>query len=171
MDERIWQDTALAAGETREFGAVSLSRGGPQAMALVSGRLDAALARLGQPCDILGLGAVPQGDRFVIQTGREAGVLVTPEAPDLTEGWHPEGFALTRADDRYGRLRLRGAGAAAVLHRLFALDRLSGSPSAALRFEGRTVLLTGEGDGFSLWVDPADLGHVTALIALAAKAT
>ena len=32
-------------------------------------------------------------------------------------------------------------------------------------------LLTGEGDGFSLWVDPADLGHVTALIALAAKAT
>ena len=156
MDERHWHDQGPPEGVLWQQGDCVLRFDPACHQILVSGRIDRALERLAPGCSVVGLVGTPTTDPYCIRIGRDAVLLVSPHPIDARCGWHPDGYALTQADDRYRRLSLRGARAVGVLRHVLDLDQIDGSSSAALRLDGRTVLLTRESGGFALWVDPAD---------------
>ena len=154
MDERLWSDGRPGPMPAQDDGFLRLEP--TSSLVLISGRVDLALHRLAPGCSVFGLAEVPATARFFIRTARDAGVLVSPEAVEASDGWQPEGYAVTQADDLYLRLTMCGPDATPVVRHLLDLDKLEGSRSAAIRMAGRTVLLTGERHGYTLWIDPAD---------------
>jgi hypothetical protein len=164
MDERTWTDRPLAEGASLDLCTTRVTREEVAFVSLVSGDLDAALSALCPAAPMLGLGEGTQAGDYAIRIARDHAALVTRAAPDLRPGWHDAGFALSRADDRFACLALRGAGAREVLARGLASPLPHASPSAALRFAGRTALLTGAEDGLRLWVERGDLTFVTSFL-------
>lgn len=161
MDERDWTDRPLPEGGTLDLPGCRIAREAVAHVSLVTGDLDAALAVLAPGAPMLGLAEGAAGADYAIRVARDHAVLVTAAPPGRPSGWQGEGFALSRADDRYARLSLTGPEAPHWLAHGLASPLPAASPSAAIRFAGRTVLLTGVPGGFALWADPADLTALT----------
>lgn len=164
MDERNWTDRPLGLGEALELEACRVERHAVPFLSLVSGDLDAALAAIAPGARLIGLGERPGDDTFGIRIARDHAALVTTGAPEIGDGWHDGGFALSRADDRFALLSLTGTGAATRLATGLASPLPERSPSAAIRFAGRTVMLTGCDGGFGLWVELGELTYVTGFL-------
>jgi hypothetical protein len=164
MDERIWTDRPLAPGEALERPDCRVAHVPSACQTLLTGDLDRAVAALAPGAPLLGLGGAAGDAPFAIRVARDHAILVTEIPPDIAAGWHGDGFAISRADGRFCCLSLSGPGAADVLAQGLSSPLPAGSPSAALRFAGRTALLTGREGGFGLWVERADLTFVSSFL-------
>lgn len=165
MDERIWTDRPVTPDNPISLPGCVIALESAPHLSLVSGNLEMALKHLCPEASLLGLGEIPNSKSFAIRTARDQAVLVTPEHLDRADGWQPEGLAFSHADDRYAALSVRGSSAEEVLCRGLHSDLPRGSCSCAVRFAQRTVLVTGLPNGFTLWVDQAELTYLSTFLA------
>ena len=165
MDERIWADRPITAKTQIGCGKCVIALENPPHLTLVSGRLDLAVHHLCPDAPLLGLGEQTESPDFAMRIARDHAVLVTHRPADRAPGWQPEGFSLSHADDRYAALSLRGDDATMVLCKGLQFALPVGSPSCAVRFARKTVLITGLQNGFTLWVDQADLTYFSTFLA------
>lgn len=162
MDERVWRDRPLKAGETLQIGATTVSLGAPPEQAcLVTGDLGHALAAVAPNAPLIGLCEAAPDGAFAIRIARDRALLVLPERLTRKMGWQAEGFALSDASDAYVRLALSGGNPQAILAQMTSAPFMQGSPSAAIRIAGQTGLLLRQGEAYELWVQAAFLTSTT----------
>mgnify|MGYP006901752977 CR=1 FL=1 len=159
MDEHVWTDRPLTQRVPIGGNGCVIALENAPHLTFVSGRLDMALSHLCPDAPLLGLAETSDHANFAMRIARDHAVLSTSDPVDRRSGWQPEGFALSSADDRYAAISLRGHTAEEILCRGLQSTLPRGSVSCAVRFARKTVLITGLQDGFTLWVDQADLTY------------
>ena len=119
---------------------------------LISGDLDVALAALAPGAPLVGLyGLAPEG-AHALSIARDRALLVTPAPLGAADGWR-DGWCATSVDDGWVAVDVEGEGAAQVLMQGTSADLAAGSPSAAVLFASRRVLLARTDAGFRLHVE------------------
>ncbi len=164
MEERDWTDRPLAWDAVIATPTCRVTRQQSGYQSLVSGDLAAGLTVLAPGAAMIGFAETPAGADYAIRIARDRALLVTQSPPAREAGWQAEGVALSPAGECYACLALSGTGAMALLAQGLTSAPPTGSPSAALRFAGLTVLVTGAPHGCLLWVDPASLSYVTGFL-------
>lgn len=150
MDEREWAPRLPLSAPIVARSDLRIAALPPAGATLLSGDLDAALAAFAPDAPRIGLGGMTGAPPYLLVIARDRGCLVTPAPLDAEPGWHPQGFALTQADDAWAFFAITGTGADALIAQGCAADIDSGSPSAATHFAGHPALLVRQSDGFVL---------------------
>lgn len=149
MRERDWTNAAPGAGEAIETPGVTVRCLAPGGAALISGKLDEALARLAPGARMIGLLEDIPGGAFALRIARDRALLCTPEPLDIAPGWH-EVYAVSPADDLYVPLEITGDEAGTL--RDSCMSALPGSPSAMTLFGDRQCLVARAGVAIRIWV-------------------
>lgn len=134
----------------------------PQPQLMVSGDLDAFLARHGLPAAGRLL-AVVTGDRYALRLARNrmlvTGIDLAPEAA----GW-ADGCAVTPMTGALAVIDVTGPDAMALFARATAVDPRGASPSAALMFAGITLVACRHEAALRLHLDRGLLPYLTSWI-------
>jgi sarcosine oxidase, subunit gamma len=120
--------------------------------ALISGDLDAAIAKLAPGAPILGFYALAPTGAHVLRIGRQSALLVTPAPLSATDSWR-DGWCATSVDDGWAAVEVSGEDAGNALMQATSADLASGSPSAAVLIFGLRGLLVRTSSGFRVHVE------------------
>lgn len=167
MDERVWTDKCLTAGESITLGRVTISVIEPSSVSyLITGNIEAAFANLAPKPPILGLlENKTDAEFFGLRTGRDSVLLLsTSPNQDLSEfkpGWNDAGFGVSDASDNYTVFSVSGEGADFILSQCGLEDLDANSPSASILIGDITVLLIREDKSFHLYVPSAYSVYMT----------
>jgi len=124
---------------------------------LISGDLDAAVAKLAPAAPMLGLYALAPEGAHALRIGRTSAVLVTSAPLAVLDGWR-DGWCATSVDDGWSAVEVSGEDAGNALMQATSANLASGSPSAAVMVFGLRGLLVRTPAGFrvhveSLWLE------------------
>ena len=103
-------------------------------LALVSGNIEAGLARLGIRGSPLGNTAIAPAEPYALGLVRDRCLAISPQPLTAADGWHVEGFALTAMSDAYAVLEFNGRGLPGLLSEATTLDWTAPTRSAAISF-------------------------------------
>lgn len=170
MDERVWTDRPLGIGERIEGADLVVTRDEPGHLTLISGDVGAAVADLALGAPLLGLGQIADHRPIAIRIARDQALLVT-DRPVARFGAYDQDIAISPADGLYACLTVTGPRASDLLAEATAVNVAAGSPSAAIKAMGCTVLLTIiPTGGWQIWVESPMLTYVTSWIKAALSA-
>jgi len=123
----------------------------PIGQIMISGDLDAGLARFGLGGSVGLLGAV-SGERYALRLARGRALVVGADIDASQAGWR-EGVAITPMTGALAVIEMRGPQAMELVARATAIDLRKASPCAALSFAGVTSVLCSHQDGLRLHLD------------------
>ena len=98
-------------------------------------------------------------------------LLVIGALPDLPQGWHGEGFALSDLSAGLTVVELRGPGLADLFAKATTANPENPGPSAAITFAGVPVVLDRAGDALRLHVERGLLAYLWSWLAAAFQET
>lgn len=153
MDEMEWGGRTPSAGEALEIGSVRAVIEPEMNALMISGDLAAALAEFSPEARMVGLGEDCGTGDHALRIARDRVLLITRGALDVEPGWHPAGYAVSRAGDLFAAVTLSGPDAVSIIAEGVTVDLASGSPSAAILFAGQFALLARRGEDFCLWIE------------------
>ena len=119
---------------------------------LISGDLDAAVAKLAPAAPMLGLYALAPEGAHALRIGRTSAVLVTSAPLAVLDGWR-DGWCATSIDDGWSAVEVSGEDAGNALMQATSANLASGSPSAAVMVFGLRGLLVRTPAGFRVHVE------------------
>lgn len=119
---------------------------------LISGDLDAAVAKLAPAAPMLGLYALAPEGAHALRIGRTSAVLVTSAPLAVLDGWR-DGWCATSVDDGWSAVEVSGEDAGNALMQATSANLASGSPSAAVMVFGLRGLLVRTPAGFRVHVE------------------
>ena len=152
MREMEWPPARGGAGLLIDRQRLNARRLGGLGQTLISGDLDAAIAKIAPGAPMLGLFGFAPESAHALRIGGASALLITPAPLAVVDGWR-DGWCATSVDDAWAPVEISGADAAQALMQATSADLASGSPSAAVFLFGLRFLLARTPSGFRVHVE------------------
>ncbi|AWC24054.1 sarcosine oxidase subunit gamma family protein [Aminobacter sp. P9b] len=120
---------------------------------LVSGDLAAWSRTAGIALQPVGAFGEAMGDTYTVQVARDRLLVVSALPSTVAQGWHEQGFAVTKVSAGIQVFEIEGAAAAELVARATTLDPGKASASAAISFAGINAVVYRHGERIRVHVD------------------
>lgn len=108
---------------------------------LVSGDLEAVVARLAPAAPSIGLWQIADGACHALRIGHDRMLMTSTTPLAASPGWSADGYAVSIADDAYATMEIAGPAFRDLVAEMTFADLDAGSPSAATLICGQQALL------------------------------
>jgi hypothetical protein len=152
MREMEWPPARGGAGLLIDRQRLNARRLGGLGQTLISGDLDAAIAKIAPGAPMLGLFGFAPESALALRIGGASALLITPAPLAVVDGWR-DGWCATSVDDAWAAVEISGADAAQALMQATSADLASDSPSTAVLVFGLRGLLARTSSGFRVHVE------------------
>ena len=152
MREMEWPPARGAAGLLIDRPRLNARRLGGLGQTLISGDLDAAIAKIAPGAPMLGLFGFAPESAHALRIGGASALLITPAPLAVVDGWR-DGWCATSVDDGWAAVEISGTDEQQALMQATSADLASGSHSAAAMIFGLRGLLARTSAGFRVHIE------------------